>query len=136
MKVPKTIKQNKMCTKKILVFTTLLLLFIFQSCYFDNKEDLYQFADTVCDFTQVSYTNDVSPVLTQYCMSCHSESTKFGNVSLEGHNNVKIYANNGSLYGAVAHTGNYSIMPPSGQKIPPCDIDKLKAWIDAGSLNN
>jgi hypothetical protein len=45
-------------------------------------------------------------------------------------------AQNGKLYGAVNHSPGYSPMPKGGTKLSACNISKIKAWIDGGSLNN
>ena len=111
-------------------------LFLLSSCYYDNKEDLYQYTDTICDFNLVSYTTDIIPIMQAHCFSCHDQANNLGNVNLEGYPNIKIYVDDNSLYGSVVHEPIYSIMPPSGQKIPSCDIDKIKAWIDSGAPEN
>jgi hypothetical protein len=108
-----------------------------QSCYYDNKEDLYQFiVDETCDTTSVSHINDIIPIMEQHCLICHNDTRADGNVNLSGYDNLKLYAENGSLYGSVIHEAGYSPMPSAGQLIPQCDQDKIKAWIDGGILNN
>lgn len=126
-------------TMKALLNLYLGLFFLagLQACYYDNKEDLYQHAPPQdCNFQAVSYSTDIIAIMDGHCMSCHNPNDQFGNVNLEGYNNVKNYANNGSLYGSVAHQNGFSIMPPSGQKIPQCSIDKIKTWVDSGAPDN
>ena len=122
--------------KKYFMLGFCSIILFMQSCYFDNKEDLFQYLDSSCNFIEVSYQNDVLPVLQSDCISCHNQNDPQGNVDLEGYTAVKIHADNGSLYGSIAHEVNYSVMPPSGQKINACAIEKIKAWVEAGAENN
>jgi len=124
--------------KSILLFSIAASIIIFtQSCYYDNKEDLYQFFDdATCDTTAVSLINDIVPIMDQFCAVCHNDVQQDGNVNLNGYDNLKLYGGLGSLHGSVAHQVGYSPMPSAGQLIPQCDQDKIKAWIDGGMLNN
>lgn len=127
---------KKTCMKSIMIIGLAMALML-QSCYYDNKEDVYQFfEDATCDTTAVSHINDIVPIMDQYCLVCHNDVQADGNVNLSGYDNLKIYAENGSLYGSVIHQAGYSPMPSAGQLIPQCDQDKIKAWIDNGMLNN
>ena len=107
------------------------------SCYYDNKEDLYQYSQTeTCVIATVNYSNDIVQIMAADCYSCHSNTDQQGNINLEGYDNVKRYVDDGSLLGSIEHTGGFSIMPPSGAKIPKCDIEKVRVWINNGALNN
>jgi mono/diheme cytochrome c family protein len=120
---------------------SLLLLFVLiaSGCYYDNEEDLYpvQPGDALaCDTVDVSYAGFVQPLMEQQCTSCHSGSFPSGNIALATYEQVVAQANNGKLYGSMAHLDGYSQMPKSGNKLPDCDLDKLKSWIDAGASQN
>jgi len=125
---------------KGLVFLSLFLfiLLIGNSCYYDNKEELYQYVQAQnCDSLSTStFTADVVPVLLTHCTRCHRNGREDGNVNLEGFNNVKPYATDGSLYGSSNHQAPYAIMPPGAPKIPSCDLEKIRIWVDGGALNN
>jgi uncharacterized membrane protein len=107
-----------------------------QSCYYDNKEELYQFLISDCDTLNVTYSNQVVNTLNQQtCMNCHATAfaaSSGGGIDLETYDNLKIYAQNGSLYGSVIHQSGFSPMPSAGVTIPECDQNIIKAWIDAG----
>lgn len=120
---------------KKLIFT-IIVISLLNSCYYDSKEDLYQFITENCDLVEVSYSNDIVPVLQAQCYSCHSVNNPEGGVILDSYDQTIISVNNGSLFGSMNHDAGYSIMPPSGQKVSQCDLDKLKLWIDNGALNN
>ena len=114
-----------------------VLLFLLNSCYYDNKEDLYQYSQTEpCVIASATFVSDIAPIMASECYSCHSNMDQQGNINLEGYDNVKKYVDDGSLLGSIEHTGGFSIMPPSGVKIPKCDIEKVQLWITDGALNN
>lgn len=114
-----------------------LFLLVNSSCYYDNKEDLYQYIiDEECTATEAAFTADISPIIVNNCTRCHRNGREDGNVNLEGYNRVLPYAQNGQLLGTMDHATGYSIMPPSGPKVSFCDIEKVKLWLDAGALDN
>ena len=51
------------------------------------------------------------------------------------YDDVKAAAVSGSLFGSVTATNSFSIMPTTG-KMLKCNIDKIDAWIKAGTPNN
>lgn len=112
-----------------------LMLYCFQSCYYDNREDLYPTLGS-CEPAEVSYLADIIPIMEAECYVCHNNNLQEGNVNLEGFSNIKLYVNNGSLYGSIVHDPAYSVMPPGGQKINACSIEKIRTWIEAGAPEN
>lgn len=114
----------------------LILPFILESCYYDNAAALYQFAPADCDTTNITFNVSIFNILSTHCTTCHNAADPQGNVNLEGYDNIRNYVENGSLYGSVIYDPAYSAMPPTGQKIPDCDQQTLKIWIDAGAPNN
>jgi hypothetical protein len=117
----------------------LAILFVstaFSSCYYDKEEDLFP-ANGACDTGGVTYLSTVLPLLqSNACLSCHSGGAPSGNISLDGYTNVKTVALNGKLYGTISHAAGYSPMPQGGNKMNACNINRIKAWIDAGVPNN
>ena len=108
-------------------------------CYYDNQQELYQYVRVTCDSSQVTYSTDILAILDTHCLACHSQSQAAalgGNISLSNYTEVKTSVNNGSFYGSIIHENGFSVMPPSGQKIPDCDIVRVKSWIDAGAPEN
>ncbi|MCB0643522.1 MAG: hypothetical protein KDC44_17870 [Phaeodactylibacter sp.] len=119
-----------------LFFLTLSLAFL-TGCYYDNKEDLYQYIQQVdCTATAATFATDVDPILATYCQLCHSNSRQDGNVNLEGYQNVKPYVENGKLYGTMNHDAGFLIMPTSGVKVSFCELEKVRLWIANGALND
>jgi hypothetical protein len=111
-----------------------LAISMMNSCYYDSEEDLYPQGD--CNTSNVSFSNDIQPILVNSCLSCHSAAANLGNVNLEGHAAVLKYALNGSLVGSVRHSNPYSPMPQGAAKLEDCKISKMDAWVKAGAPNN
>ena len=87
-----------------------------------------------CTTTGLSYTNFVAPLMTNYCTGCHGGVNPQGSLKLSTYDEVKASVQSGKLYGAVAHQPGYSFMPKGGAALSPCNVDKIKAWIDGGML--
>lgn len=123
--------------KRLITLTIVIILA--WSCYYDNEEFLYPKLSSSCDTANVTFSSSVKPVLQQYCFTCHSNSSAAsfgGNIKLEDYADVKNSADNGKLYGSVAHLPGYSQMPKGGSKIDDCNISIIKTWIDSGSPDN
>ena len=121
--------------KKISAILLLSGMIMLGSCYYDKEALLYPGGP--CDTASVTYTSAVLPSLQTYgCIGCHSGASPSGNISLEGYANVKAAAQNGKLYGSINHAAGYKPMPQGAGKMSDCIINKIKAWIDAGALNN
>lgn len=109
---------------------------VLTGCYYDKEELLYPGSGN-CDTSNSTFSAVVMPSLQTYgCLGCHSGSAPSGNVLLSNYNAIKTYVQNGKLLGSISHSGGYSPMPQGGNKMSACDINKIKAWIDAGALNN
>jgi len=107
------------------------------SCRYDNEEEL--FGDAICDTSNVTYTNNVKPVLTANCLSCHSTSNAatFGSgIKLEDYSDLMVQVNNGNLVGVITHSPGYPAMPQGGAKLDDCTIEKIVTWINNGAPNN
>lgn len=104
------------------------------SCYYDVEEELYPTIE--CITAEMSYQDDIIPILSNDCYTCHSAAANFGNITLEGHDALLKYVNDGSLLGAVRHEGGYSPMPKGAAMLLDCEVQKIEAWITDGALNN
>jgi hypothetical protein len=125
---------------KLIVLGFCLTLALFNSgCKYENEETLYG----VCDTTNVTYDKVIKPILTGNCTNCHNSSNPGGDYNLtsfaddvDGNYGVQSSVSNGSLYGTISYTGTFSHMPKGGSQLDICTINKVKAWIDRGALNN
>ncbi|RME94840.1 MAG: hypothetical protein D6772_14025 [Bacteroidetes bacterium] len=119
-------------------YVCLLLVSSLTACYYDNEEELFQFVEEVdCSaVVRATFSADIEPLLITHCIRCHRNGREDGNVNLEGYDRVKPYVQNGALIGTVNHEAGWPAMPPSGVKLPPCDIEKIRLWIADGAPNN
>jgi cytochrome c553 len=112
----------------------LLLAIVLPGCYYDNEETLYPQGE--CITTDISYAQDIAPLIQQQCYGCHSAAINTGNITLEGHSNFVNHAVNGRLLGAIKHTQGFIAMPQNAPKLSDCNIAKIEQWITDGALNN
>lgn len=123
--------------KKIyLALFALLAASLFYSCYYDKADILYPGAGAGCDTSVVSYNQKVTPLLSQQCYGCHGTVAPGGGIVLGNYNADRAAAATGRLYGAINHANGFSPMPKGVAILSPCQITKIKKWIDAGSPNN
>lgn len=121
--------------KKILFLTW--AIFLLNSCYQDNKEDLYQHLQPQdCGVVDATYSAQIVAIVNSHCFRCHNNVRQDGNVNLEGYAKVKPYVDDGSFLGSIEHTGGFKVMPPDGVRIPFCEIEEVKFWINNGALDN
>lgn len=91
---------------------------------------------TTCDTANMTYSANVAPIISANCTGCHSGSAPSGGVTLSTYAGVKTQADNGNLVGVITHASGYPAMPQGGSKLSDCNINKIKAWIARGALNN
>ena len=119
---------------RLITSTVLVLVIAMTGCYYDNEETLYPQGD--CITTDISYVEDIAPIIQQNCFSCHSAAVNTGNITLEGHAKLAGYALNGRLLGAIRHDPGFIAMPQGASKLSDCNIAKIEAWAMEGALNN
>lgn len=122
---------------------TSVIIFLFilalsqQGCYYDVQEELHPGGSVLnCDTSQANYSSDISLILRDNCISCHSQNVPSGNVKLDNYNGVKIVADNGKLTGSIDHLPGYRPMPQNLPQLSECDRLTIKKWIQDGSANN
>ncbi len=86
-----------------------------------------------CDTTNVTFALKIEPLISAKCQGCHSGSTPQGDLSLVGYANVKDEALNGNILDAIQHNGNVVPMPFQSEKLPECEIDLIRIWIENGA---
>jgi hypothetical protein len=104
------------------------------ACNYDVGEKLYP--TTTCDLSNVTFKVTVQPILAKSCVSCHANNFPQGGVSLEGYDNVALWAKRGTLYNSIAHNGMALPMPKGGAKLDDCSVASIKKWVDSGFPNN
>ena len=84
-----------------------------------------------CPPTPPSYATDVSPIVFQYCESCHAPGKSQSGKPLD------TYASVTSLSAKVQSKVNDCSMPPSGSPQPTAaERDTLLGWLACGAPNN
>lgn len=103
----------------------------FSGCYYDVEQELY---GSSCDTSAVTYSGTVAPMLqSNGCLGCHAAPATAGNnIVLDNQASIaSLVQQNRFISGADR-------MPPSPS--PPaltdCNMDKLRAWVNAGAPNN
>ena len=124
--------------KYTLFFLLLVFCRMLVSCSKQNEEALMTPANGIpnCDTINMKFTANVVPLLSTNCYSCHGNGRAFGGVNLDTYTKVKAVADNGSLIGSISHASGYSPMPKNAAQLSTCDINKIRAWISRGALNN
>ena len=104
-------------------------------CYYDNEEELYQYyyQQNICDTVDVSFKNDIFPIVQGNCAvsGCHVSSGGNG-ILLENYAQVKAKVDNGSFHNRVVVKRD---MPPN-QPLTDCQISQIDSWINQGAPDN
>ncbi len=116
------------------ITSILLIMVLLGGCYYDVEEEIY--GNIECTTEDMSYTDEILPILVADCYECHSAANNFGNVTLEGYDALEKYIEDNSLLGAVRHDVGFSPMPKGGAKLLDCEVEKIAAWINDGAPNN
>lgn len=124
--------------KQVLSISTIAFcIFLLQSCYYDKADLVYPSTSATCDTTTVTYSATIAPLMSASCNSCHGGTAAAGGgIVLDTYTGVKAYATNGRLLNSILQNGAASAMPKGGSKLPDCSINKVRAWINRGMLNN
>ncbi len=84
-----------------------------------------------CDVSDISFSNTISPLMEAKCVSCHNGPMGSGEVDLSNYQAIKEQVETGALFGSIHGDEGYELMPPAG-KLPLCEIQQIKLWIDSG----
>jgi hypothetical protein len=122
--------------KRLLIYFAAITMIslAFVSCYYDNEEALYPTLSSSCDTTNVTFSNTITPILSNNCYSCHSDANAAfgGNVHLQAYSDV--VANSSKIVVAIKQTGSIP-MPPNG-KLNSCSIKQFDIWVSNSMPNN
>ncbi len=126
--------RNSGTMRKFLILP--IIMSLVSACYWENEEALYSAPD-FCDTLDVSYSEDVVPIMTNNCYACHSNANapdnSFGN-TFEDYEDVAASAT--SIVGAINHAAGYPAMPKGGEKLDTCSIATIEAWVNMGAPDN
>jgi hypothetical protein len=127
-----------------ILFSTLLILILLSTCYYDSQEYLFPKINNQCDTTGTILFSSVDSVLQNNCVSCHNKTTNQGGVNLDGYPNVYLYATDFSvnplipkLQGVIRRLPGFKPMPqPPDPAMDTCSFRKIEIWIKQGANNN
>jgi mono/diheme cytochrome c family protein len=123
----------KSLTGLLILFLSLLVYI--SGCYYDKEAELYPFSPQ-CDTTNVTYSVNVAPVMSANCNVCHTGTAASAGVKTDNYNDLMVTVNNGKLWGSIHHDPGYKPMPNGLPQISPCDMSRIRKWIDMGAPNN
>ena len=124
------------------VLTVVILL---AGCYYDKADQLYPdpsnnpgTGGNLCDTTAMSFTNDIKPIMMQYCglAGCHDAATPSFGYDLTIYAGVKMANDADRLIGVINHQSGFQPMPKGMPKLNECNINKITAWVNQGALDN
>ena len=92
---------------------------------------------------EVSFASHVLPILVTHCGECHGEDDPEEGLEVTSYRTLML----GSIYGPVIDAGDAEgsylfqqissgKMPKRGDLLSPTQIEIIRAWIDAGALDN
>lgn len=118
-------------------FILLVSLFFYHSCYFDNKEELYQNLIGSCDPLDVGFQERVEPILNSNCSfsGCHDSNTSAAGLDLTIFSEISRTAKSGILVNRLNGIGGNQ-MPLSANPLSDCQIKTIETWVSEGALNN
>jgi len=88
-----------------------------------------------CDTTIYTYNAVIKPIMTDWCVGCHSSTNAGGGFDLSTYSGVTASVANNKLMGSIQQLSGHSPMP-QGSKLSDCDIKLIGKWVSAGYPNN
>lgn len=121
-----------------LVSGAALFLSLAASCTYSHGDPAAILAPCDASAQTATYAAVISPIFDANCRECHASntaSTLGGGNDFGNYQSIKRYPA-ASLLGSIEQTPGYDVMPKGRAKISACDIERIKAWMAAGELEN
>ena len=123
--------------KKVLIIVLTLVTGVILSTSSCSKVS----GSNTCDTTNLTYRQDILPILKNYCFTCHSN----GNMTLSNNTGYNFqqgdslgYAyfkyEGGIVIPNIRHDPGYIGMPYLQPKLLDCEVEKIVAWFNTPSL--
>lgn len=87
---------------------------------------------SACDTLNMRFSSYIQPLLQANCVGCHGNTNPSAGINLSTLSAVQAMANTGRLVGAISKSAGYVPMPPAGNGLSNCEINRVKAWINQG----
>jgi len=112
----------------IMPMLLLLAVLLLQQCTYNSLE-VYETSDS-CDVSNVTYAEDIQPVLENHCFRCHGADVQEAGLNFKKIEDVLEIAKSGQFSGVVNHEEGYLPMPQDRDQLPACIRKKIDAWIE------
>lgn len=89
-----------------------------------------------CDTTNVTFSNNVQPIIQKNCQGCHSGTNAPLGILLTNYSEINSRMQSGELLAVIKHESPYTPMPYQLPKLNQCLIDQIEIWIDNGANND
>lgn len=117
-------------SKIILGLVGVFAIILMSSCEDPDPVDM-------CDTDSMTYTADIKQIFDATCAfaGCHDMDAASTIGSLSNYDNAVAFVGFDRLLGAINHQETFKPMPyPDGSaKMSQCNIDKITAWVNAGT---
>lgn len=102
-----------------------------------SKHNAVELGAGNCDTTNVSYSNQVVPILVNNCYQCHQGAGASSGVDFSSYSAFKGWAaSTPFVIGDLTGAPGFTPMPYGMPRLSDCDINTILAWIHQGTPNN
>ena len=115
--------------KRLILPVIILSVIFFASCYYDTEEALYPPFSNTCDTSYVSFSGQITSILSNTCWSCHSDATAANwgnNIIIVTYGDVTSQIN--TILPSINHTGTKP-MPKDSPKLLACQLKQFEIWV-------
>ena len=125
----------------IILFSSLLILILVSTCYYDSQEYLFPQINTGCDSTGTIPYARVDSVIKANCLNCHDGPSSGSGIDLTDYTIVHSYATT-IIKGTPVLQGDIRRMVPDFNPMPKdaaldiCGIRIIELWIEQGAQQN
>jgi hypothetical protein len=86
-------------------------------------------AELACTDYVYDLRKDIVPIISEYCVSCHSMGNNVGGYDFTITQHIERAANNGSLLGTIKGEKGFPRMPEGGAPLDKAIIEKIECWV-------
>ncbi|HCR69862.1 MAG TPA: hypothetical protein DIW23_00330 [Anaerolineae bacterium] len=140
----KTIFSNsKYKMYKWILFFSFMLLVIANAFFLSYKTTDVGASPSMIVRENISFKNDVQPILERRCIKCHGGEFPSEGLNLESYESLMVGSQNGEV--VIAGDSSNSLlfeqiesgeMPKRGSDLTAEQIELIRQWINEGALNN
>jgi hypothetical protein len=111
-----------------------VLTSLFSSCSYDVVEEEVLDNETECDTTSMNYSKIQQILVGNNCMTCHTGVESESGVDFSTYQALDAYVSNpdNQLIMRLTTDDPELRMPRMGLRMGTCNINKIKAWLNAG----